>query len=138
LPAGWRVVGTKQLAGSKQVAFAAGRSGQGYNLRLLVRAYAVTSFSSSRQSARRLAARLMHAEGVTVAWQTPVRYGGGFGLLIRDLPGGPSPALDAILARHQYVYQMILPGASLGADQRAALTSLQFIPIQGPFLRAHG
>jgi|SRR5579884_1320453 len=139
LPHGWFVVGTKQLAGSNQVAFAApGGGGLSYNLRLIARAFAVTSFTNSRQSAEHVAAKLITAERIPEAFQSPVHYAGTFGLIIGGLPGGPTPALDLILARHQFVYQIILPGRKLAPDQRAALRSLRFIPRVGPFLGAHG
>ncbi len=139
LPSGWYVVGAKQLAGSNQVAFAApGSSGLNYNLRLIIRAYAMTSFESSRQSVQRLVAKLIRAERVTGVQQTPVHYAGSFGVLIRGLPSGPTPGLDILLGRHHDVYQIIAPGTSLAPDQIAALTSLRFIPIQGPFLGARG
>ena len=137
LPAGWYVMGKKQLAGSNQVAFALPSQGPSYNLRLIIRAYAVTSFANSRQSVQQVAAKLVRAKLVTVQ-MTPVRYAGSFGLLIRGLPSGQSPALDILLGRQEYVYQIIAPGTSIAPDQAAALSSLQFIPIQGPFLGAHG
>lgn len=139
LPPGWSVVGTKQLAGSNQVAFAApGGTGLSYNLRLIARAFAVTSITNSKRSASRVATKLIKAERTPEPFQSPVHYAGTFGLLISGLPGGETPALDVILARHQFVYQLILPGRKLAPDQRAALRSLRFISRTGPFLGAHG
>jgi hypothetical protein len=140
LPPGWYVAtNLKVLPGSNQVAFAAGRPrGLSYNLRLIIQAYAITSLTDSRQSVRHVAAKLIHAERVTMVQERPVHYAGSYGLLIRGFPSGGTPALNILLGRHHDVYQIIAPGSTLAADQRAALQSLQFIPIHGPFLGAHG
>ena len=139
LPPGWYVVGKKQLAGNNQVSFAApGSAGPNYNLRLIIRAYAVTSFTDSKQSVQRLTAKLIRAERVTGVQTFPVHYADSFGLLIRGLPGSPTPAQAILLGRNQDVYQIIAPGTALAPDQTAALNSLQFVPIRGPFLGAHG
>lgn len=140
LPPGWYVAtNLKVLAGSNQVAFAAGPShGPRYSMQLIIQAYAVTSFTDSRQSVRHLAAKLIRAERMTNVQETPVHYAGSYGVLIRGLPSGGTPTLDILLGRGRYVYQIFAPGSTLAPDQRAALQSLQFIPIQGPFLGAHG
>lgn len=138
LPPGWYVAtNLKVLAGSNQVAFALPSQGPSYSLRLIIRAYAITSFADSKQSVQRSAVRLIRAERVTGVQRTPVHYAGSYGLLIRGLPSGGAPALDILLGRGRYVYQIIAPGSTFAQDQRAALQSLQFIPIQGQFLGAH-
>lgn len=104
----------------------------------MVRAYAQTLSMDSRQSAQQVAMKLIRAESAPAAFGSPVHYAGSYGLIIRGLPGGPTPAQDIILGRHQYVYQMIAPGKTLVADQRAALNSLKFIPMSGLFLSEGG
>src|SRR5579872_2333279 len=139
LPPGWYVLGKKQVAANNQISFAApGSHGPSYNLRLIIDAFAVTSFANSRRSAQKVVDNLISAERVREVSQSAVHYAGTFGLIVAGLPIGPTPAREIFLARHQYVYQIIAPGQSLGTDQRTALNSLRFVPRRGPFLGAHG
>src|SRR5579859_5996370 len=63
LPPGWYVLGKKQVAGNNQISFAApGPHGPSYNVRLIIRAFAVTSFTNGRSSAQKVVDKLISAE----------------------------------------------------------------------------
>lgn len=106
----------------------------GYNVRLLIEPYALTSIRNDGRAAQLTATKLMRAEGATSVTQLSIRYGGSPGILLRDLPGSLTPSLDIIVAHQKAVYLIIAPGASLAADQRHALATLSFIPRTGHFL----
>ncbi|HEX6508371.1 MAG TPA: hypothetical protein VF221_12125 [Chloroflexota bacterium] len=131
LPAGWKRLPPSKVA-PHEIDLVRPGSGVTYNLRLVIRPFSVTSLSNSLASARLAANKFIAAERATGVTQRSARYAGSPAIVLRGLPG-PGPAADILLAHGRYVYLIIVPGRTVGADQQAALSSLRFIPRIGPF-----
>ena len=130
-PPGWYRIPSHKVA-PHEIDLALPGTGVDSDLRLVVRAFAFTSFTRSKESARLAARKLIAAERATSVTQVAARYAGSAAIVLRGLPG-PGPATDILLARGHYVYLVIAPGRVMATDQRAALHSLHFIPRVGRF-----
>ncbi len=136
-PANWRVLPTGKLPPHTIGLYALPVSGPSYNLRLIIASDGTTRDSNDLRAATRATRAFtrgyerLHMRPPLV--EAPVRYGGAPGIMIRNLPGGPTLAIGMVLAHHGVLYRILAPGATLDRDQIRTLRSLRFISRIGPF-----
>jgi hypothetical protein len=133
----WRTLPAGKLPPHTIGLYALPVSGLSYNVRLIIASDGTTRESNDMRAVT-LAARdftrgysRLHLRPPLVRF--PVSYGGAPGVMIRNLPGGPTLVTVVILAHRGALYRILATGATLGRDQLKTLRSLRFIPRVGPF-----
>lgn len=136
-PATWRMLPAGKLPPHTIGLYALPVSGLSYNVRLIIASDGTTRESNDMRAVTQAARDFtrgysrLHMRPPLVRF--PVSYGGAPGVMIRNLPGGPTLVTVVILAHRGALYRILATGATLGRDQLKTLRSLRFIPRVGPF-----
>jgi hypothetical protein len=144
LPAGWQETSPAidpRLLSPPTLFFVVPIHGAG-NPRLLITGLGTTTDPNEARAANAAADRLVRGSGQRGAprplvTRRPITIAGAPGVLLRGLPG-QTPNVQIVLAHAGALYNFIAfiafgQAERLQADQRAALSSLRFIPRLGPF-----